>query len=205
MASTDVNISNEAIRKATGRDWAEWFAMLDEAGAESMKHRDIARMLIAQGWIDEKDSWWAQSVTVGYEYARGRRVKGQTADAGFEVGVQRTISTGAAELWHFMMSIDGLRLWIGDVDKALTLEVGAAYRTKDGTQGEIRSLRQNERIRLTWQPEGWPKPSTLQLYFQDKGEKTALRLHHEKLLDADHRAEMKEHWQSVLSSIRNAV
>lgn len=80
-------VGDAAIRKATGRDWKAWIALLDDAGARTMSHRDIAMMV----WRDHKLSpWWSQAVTVGYERMLGKRAVGQTA-AGFVAGVSRTL------------------------------------------------------------------------------------------------------------------
>ncbi len=195
------NISNEAVKGATGKSWEEWFALLDEVGAEELPHKEIARLLLDQGYLNKEDEWWAQAVTVGYEYARERRVKGQTADAGFQVGVQKTVSVAAERLWQFLTSPAGLQVWLGSGIHHLTLEKGAAYRTDDGVSGEIRSVYPGEKLRLTWQPDGWENQSTLQLYLQAKGSQTTLRFHHEKLNGSTQRRQMKAHWQNVLEQI----
>ena len=47
-------VSDDAVRKATGRGWDEWFTILDAAGAVAWKHPDIARWVAAKygisGW-----------------------------------------------------------------------------------------------------------------------------------------------------------
>jgi hypothetical protein len=44
-------------------------------------------------------SWWRQSITVGYEQARGKRVVGETTDTGLQVGVQKSVdATGDRSL-----------------------------------------------------------------------------------------------------------
>lgn len=165
------NISNEAVQSATGRTWEEWFALLDEIGAAKLSHKEIARRL--DGYLPPGDEWWAQTVTVGYEYARGRRVKGQTADAGFQIGVQKTVPMVAGQLWQFLTSPADMQLWLGSGVHDLAWEKGAVYRTNEGSHGEIRSVSPDEKLRLTWQPNGWPNQTALQLYLQAKGDKTA--------------------------------
>src|SRR5699024_12560503 len=67
------NISNEAVKYATGKEWDEWFSLLDEKDAEKLSHKEIADLLLCGGYIEKGNGWWAQSVTVAYEYAKGRR------------------------------------------------------------------------------------------------------------------------------------
>lgn len=81
-------VSDEALAAATGKTWAEWFAILDAEGAAAWKHSAIAR------WLDANfplGGWWAQSVTVGYEQARGIRNPGQRQDGSYEVSASKTL------------------------------------------------------------------------------------------------------------------
>ena len=71
-------MSDDAIRERTGRGWDEWFALLDAWEAASRPHPDVARWLRDEHGVD---GWSAQSVTVGYERARGLRAPGQRPDA----------------------------------------------------------------------------------------------------------------------------
>lgn len=91
-------------------------------------------------------------------------------------------------------------MWLGEVG-ALPLEKGHRYRCRDGTQGEIRSVRHGERLRLTWQPPGWSRPSTLQVTVTARGGKCTVGFHHEKLPDLETRHAMAERWRSVLHRI----
>jgi hypothetical protein len=38
-------VSDEAVKKATGKAWRQWFSLLDRVGASAMSHREIARWL----------------------------------------------------------------------------------------------------------------------------------------------------------------
>ncbi|KQW06143.1 hypothetical protein ASC66_06265 [Leifsonia sp. Root4] len=81
-------VSDDSLRAATGKTWAEWFAILDAEGAAAWKHSVIAR------WLDANyplGGWWAQGVTVGYEQARGIRNPGQRQDGSYEVSASKTL------------------------------------------------------------------------------------------------------------------
>jgi hypothetical protein len=64
MAEHKQSISDDAVKKATGKTWKEWFALLDRLGAQKLSHEDIARLLHA-GHLDS--TWWSQRVTGMYE------------------------------------------------------------------------------------------------------------------------------------------
>jgi uncharacterized protein YndB with AHSA1/START domain len=198
MAASPPRISDAAVRKATGKDWDEWFALLDEEGAEALTHKQIVRLLNDKGYIDS--AWWRQMVTVAYEHARGKRVLGQAVGTGFQIGVQKTLPLTAAQAWELVAGPAGRALWLGAVPD-LCWEKGAAYVTAEGIRGEIRSFTAGKHVRLTWQPSQFAAPSTLQVSLSPSGAKTAVRFHQEKLPDAEAREAMRKHWRGVLQRL----
>ncbi|GAA3879664.1 hypothetical protein GCM10022381_22420 [Leifsonia kafniensis] len=88
------NMSDDALIAATGKPWAEWFAILDAAGATALTHPQIAGVLQSEHAVAP---WWCQMVTVGFEQARGMRLPGQRADGTFEVGASITLPVAQQE------------------------------------------------------------------------------------------------------------
>lgn len=87
------------------------------------------------------------------------RVVGQTQDVGFQIGVSRTLDHPPEAVWNFLTGSDGLAVWLGE-GAELGAEKGETYRALDGTEGEIRSFRPVDRLRLTWRPPGWDHDTT---------------------------------------------
>jgi uncharacterized protein YndB with AHSA1/START domain len=123
---------------------------------------------------------------------------GQTKDAGWEVGVSKTLPYSVPVLWEFLTSPAGQAIWLGD---EVSLEPGSTYRTASGTTGEVRSYREQDRLRVTWRPAGWSHDSTVQLAVSGSGPKTVLRFHQERLADADERIQQRTHWQNVMTAM----
>ena len=193
-------VSSESMRQATARGWAEWLETLDAAGAADWNHKEIVAYLGREH--PEVSSWWRQSITVGYEQARGKRVLGETADTGFEVGVQRSLGLSTAEAWELVTSRSDL--WLGK-GAAIVFDKGERY-DAPAASGEVRVVKPGDRLRMTWQPEDWPAPATLQLTFSESGSgKTAINVHMEKLPDAKARATMRERWREALERLAAAV
>ena len=65
-------------------------------------------------------------------------------------------------------------------------------------------VKPGQRIRMTWQPDGWSKPATLQLTLVPKARGVSFRVHMEKLPDAKAREAMREHWSRVLEGLAKA-
>ncbi len=88
-------LSEAAILKGTGRSWDDWFRILDAWGATRHDHTEIARYVHGELGVD---GWWSQSVTVGYERARGMRAPNERPE-GFEVSVSKTVAMDPMDAW----------------------------------------------------------------------------------------------------------
>ena len=114
------------------------------------------------------------TVTVEYEKSLRRRQVGETADSGFQIGVQRTLPFPAARVWELPLSPRGLAIWLGRTGR-LRLAKGARYRTREGASGELRALAPGSYLRLSWQPPGWDTPSIVALRLLEKSGRTAVQ------------------------------
>ena len=192
-------VSDDSVREATGRGWDEWLATLDAAGARDWDHQRIVAYLEREHG-ESCSSWWRQSVAVTYERARGKRAVGQTA-GGFQVGVQRSVARPVTEVWALVTSRPDL--WLGEGVRVV-LEPGRHYEAA-GTKGEIRVVKPGDRLRLTWQLDGWTAPATVQLTLLATGPgKTALHAHVERLPDAGARETARARWREALDRVAGA-
>lgn len=132
--------------------------------------------------------------------ARARPV-GLTRDAGWEIGVSRTVAAPVDAVWDLLVSDQGRAVWLGD-GADLAPEWGAPYATASGTIGEVRSFRPLDRIRLTWRPAGWDHDSTVQVALTaSRTDRTVIRFHQERLVDAAERERQRSHWSAVLDRL----
>lgn len=131
------------------------------------------------------------------------RPVGLTKDAGWEIGVSRTLPVSLEEAWAFLLSPAGMSLWLGE--GVAPLAKGASYETADGTSGEVRSLRPLDRVRLTWRPPGREEPATVQLALVAAASGCSVRFHTERLTSAEERERMRGHWREVLRRLKGAL
>ena len=99
-------VSSQSVKKATGKNWDQWIAFLDQKGARHLMHKEIVQMSSIGNHI--QNPWWQQTVTVGYELSRGTRKIGETATAGFEIGVQKTFPIPINLAWELITSARGV-------------------------------------------------------------------------------------------------
>jgi hypothetical protein len=89
------SMSDAAIKAKTGKEWNDWFGVLDQADAANLDHPTIATLLYEKFALP---GWWCQCITVNYEQARGKRVRHQTA-SGFSASVTKTIAASLSDLY----------------------------------------------------------------------------------------------------------
>jgi uncharacterized protein YndB with AHSA1/START domain len=155
------------VNKKTGRTWAEWVRVLDEARAVEMPHREIAQFVSSLG----TPSWWTQMVTVGYERIRGLREKGQRRGGLYEAGKSRTFNVPIETLYDAFANARTRRRW-------LTVKV------------TVRTAAQNKRMRLTWDDD-----TLVELGFTAKGSaKSVVGVVHQKLPNKSAIDAIKKTW-----------
>ncbi len=170
-------VSEEAIVKGTGRGWDDWFRILDAWDATSHTHTEIARYVNGEHGID---GWWSQSVTVGYERARGMRAPNQRPE-GFEVSVSKTID---------MPSMDAWRAFVEPKRRASWLDLGLRMRTGTRTMGRA--------ARFDVPSEG----TRVNVVFDPKGDDRAVvTVTHVKLADAADVASHRTAWRERLARL----
>lgn len=173
-----------AIARATKRSWAQWLTLLDDAGATTSPHAQIAA--IAEAHMPpglENPGWWAQGTAVAYEQERGLRVPGQSSDGTFKTSVSRTLAvqpSRARESWAQLMSA-----WAGYA----AVELDGDPWTSDTPK------RLYWRARLT-------DGSKVVVSAEAKGsEKTLLTLSHEQLVGPEAIAHWKAQWKAELQRL----
>ena len=177
------DISDEAVRRATGRDWSQWFTAMDGLGGDD--HTERARRLAEAH--PELSGWWCQSVTVQYERARGLRARHETS-TGFQVSVQRTVAGSLADVWAVVL--DGL------VPGAEWAE-GAEWEV-EGVRVEVRIVREGQ-LRFWWH--GGSGRSTVVVTAEGLGERTVVRVQHEGLASRGEVEAMRGWWRKALERV----
>ena len=125
---------------------------------------------------------------------------GLTQDAGWQIGVSRTLAHATPIVWDFVSSPEGLALWLGP-GAALTPERGTSYRTTEGVAGEVRGYHSGKKIRVTH------GTTTVQVALTPAadGARTMLRFHQEHLAGAEERERQRAHWQRVMDQVATAL
>jgi hypothetical protein len=195
-------ISDEKVRESTGRDWPAWFEWLNERGAGELTHKEIVALVGSDGAVES--GWWCQNVTNEFEKHIGRRETGSTADADFQIGVQKTLPLDADATWKLITSPAGARELIGS-DVALPTEPGETVVSADGHEYELRTIQHGERMRFKRTNQETGEKSTVQLTLVPAKSGTSLHFHHEGLASGHERERMRDHWHEIAGKIMGIV
>jgi hypothetical protein len=180
LASTAERPPDEKLKEATGKTWDQWFSILDRWGARGRKHPEIARFLMEERGVP---GWWAQTVTVWYERARGMRLKHQQA-SGFSVSASKTIAVPVGVLFEAFVNERRRRVWLPEATMAL------------------RTSRPRRSARFDWEDGG----TRVVVAFEGTGpSKSTVSLAHERLPDADDAETMKAMWRERLLDLKELL
>ncbi|MBL6447781.1 SRPBCC domain-containing protein [Fulvivirga sp. 29W222] len=128
---------------------------------------------------------------------------GLTKDVGYQFGKRRTFDLSVEDVWEFMFSKEGLRLWLGTLFG--DLELKQPFETQEGIRGELRVMKPFSHIRMSWAKEEWENTSTLQVRVLKAKYGATIVFHQEKLQDKTQRKEMKNYWDEVMENITEAL
>ncbi len=101
--------SSKSLRQTSGRDYAEWFRLLDEWGAPGRPYAEIA------GWLTGAQGlsrWWAQKLIVEYEQDRGIRKPGARPDGTYSAGASKTIDASPEMILNAFSNVDLRGRWL---------------------------------------------------------------------------------------------
>jgi hypothetical protein len=120
--------------------------------------------------------WWSQTITVGYERARGRRALHENS-AGFSVTVSKTIAVPVEKLFERVC------------DPGWPANGALRMRTSLPTRS----------ARFDWED----GTTRVQAYFYVRGDsKSTVHIQHERLADADAAEQTKLSWRERLSELK---
>jgi hypothetical protein len=171
-----VGVSSDAVARRTGKSWAQWFALLDAAGAAELDHKGIVAVLAQRHGVGP---WWQQMVTVAYEQARGRREK-PAADDGFQVDVSKTLELPLAKLFRFWAEPAERNKWLADDRFA------------------IHKATASKSIRARW----GRGVSRIDVDFYDKGAgKSQVTVQHNRIETSDAAEQMKAYWAKKIRAL----
>lgn len=171
-------MSDAAVKAKTGRDWHQWFSILDKAGATQMSHKEIAEYLYDRQGVP---GWWSQMVAVTYEQERGLREKHERPD-GYSVSASKTFEISLSTLYRHWGDEKLRSRWLKD-------------------EFTIRKATKNKSMRITWSD-----GTNIEVNFYGKGDsKSQAAVQHSKLASAKQVERVRSYWKAALERLKGAL
>jgi Domain of unknown function (DUF4287) len=167
------------LRRSTGRERHEWFAVLDAWGAGGRPYREIADWLTGEHGVSR---WWAQKLIVEYQQARGLRPPGVRRDGTFEVSATKTIAVPVDRLFDAFVNARQRKKWLAAGSMSL------------------RTSQPGRSARFDWED----RSTRVSVGFIDKGpSKSTVAVAHERLADAAEAETTKVMWKERLAELKS--
>jgi hypothetical protein len=171
-------VGDNAIKAKTGKTWSQWIALLDRAKSYEKPHKEIAAWLNRERGLSP---WWSQTVTVGYEQAKGLRVLHQKTN-GFEISVSRTLSVSTTRAFTAWRNVRSRKRFL---DESLTLRTATSPKSLRFNRGD---------------------ETMIEIRIASKGsDKCQVAVQHFKLKTASSAAAMKKYWAKILDSMKTTL
>lgn len=170
-------ISDEAVKKITGKIWKDWFSLLNKAGAKKMEHKEIAQLLYKEHGLS---GWWSQMVTVQYEQEVKGRKKHEKPE-GFQISKSITLTLPVTKIFNTINSPLKRIVWLKD--PAITI-------TKSTKDKSIRGKWSDKKANIEFQ-----------LYPQEIS-KTQVVVQQSRIKSAKEAEAMKTYWGKQLINLK---
>lgn len=178
MNTHDRIAPSEGMRRATGRDREQWFAVLDAWGVGGRPYQEIAAWLMDEHQLS---NWWAQKLIVEYEQARGLRTPGRRRDGTLATGVSKTVNVPVERLFEAFVNPEVRERWL---PHAVMRE---------------RTSRPGRSARFDWE-DGATRVSVVFSAVSDT--KSQVGLEHERLPDTEAADKAKAFWRERMAALK---
>lgn len=192
------DISDATCKAKTGKTMQQWFAALDTAGGIAKGRREMTNFVYGQ--ID-KDAWWAATIVVEYERARGQKEK-DGKPTGYSICSTKTIAAPLGDVFRAFGTAKTLDAWLGK-GTTIAFKDGGRFENADGDRATIKRIRADKDIRLTWDRSDLGPGTAVEVMFADKGKgKTGITLNHTRIQTRREADSIREGWSASLEALK---
>jgi Activator of Hsp90 ATPase homolog 1-like protein len=168
-------IHDEVLQEKTGKNWDQWFVVLDKAGARMMDHQEIT------AWLRDRSDmprWWRQLVAIGYEREHGMRAEPR----------QKSVRRGKNLAAPLPV------VWAAWHDPAVR------DRWLPGAKFEIDRSTPNQAMHLQW-----PDGTKVNVDFSESNGRTKIVVIHNKLSDESAVERTQAYWSEALERLKTVL
>jgi uncharacterized protein YndB with AHSA1/START domain len=195
------SVDDTSCLAATGRTLQDWFTELDRTPGLAAGRRNLVQHVYDH---TGKDEWWATTIAVEFEKARGQ-VEKDGQPKGYAICVTKSIAAPLPRVFAAFGAAADLDRWLGNGTQ-VAFAPGGTLRNADGDCLEFTRIRTDKDLRAVWRSASLAPGSQVEVLFADKGSsKTGLTLNHTRILlrrDADL---LRAGWGEAFTNLKNLL
>lgn len=199
VSSDHPAITDATCNEATGKTLQEWFQTLDAFGGVEKGRRELVNHLYAE---TNKNEWWATTIAVEYEKARGAKEKDGLAK-GYSICSTKTVAAPLERVFEAFGSAKDLDQWLGPQTKVV-FEDGGTLTNGDGNHALFTRIRANKDLRIDWNSPGLGAGTKVEVMFADKGKgKTGITLNHTRIQERADADVLRAAWSQAFDALKS--
>jgi uncharacterized protein YndB with AHSA1/START domain len=182
------------LKRETGRDRREWFALVDASGATG--RAAVGKVLQAE----KLDPWWITTLLIDYENAKDIREK-DGRPKGYSLCMTKTINASVETVYDAFVTGSQLSAWFAP-DSRLTAEVGGALESGDGDRATVLKLRPQKAVVLRWDTPELAPATEVEILFQPKDSKCGVVVNHNRVQTRHEADRVRSAWEQALTRLK---
>ncbi|MFN0060531.1 MAG: SRPBCC family protein [Planctomycetota bacterium] len=194
-------ITDAVCKQKTGKTLKQWFEGFDKAGGLERGRRELTNSVHEQV---NKDAWWATTLAVEYERARGQ-VEKDGKPTGYSMCSTKTIAAPLDRVFAAFGEPKQLDNWFGPKNK-VSFKDGGGFENGDGDKGTFKRIRALKDIRFSWEHPTLGPGTAVEVLFADKGKgKTGITLNHTRIQSRREADQIRESWSAAFESLKRFI
>jgi uncharacterized protein YndB with AHSA1/START domain len=195
------DVSNESAEAETGTSLSEWFTRLDGEGGLERGRKHLATHLLSLQNVDE---WWATTIVVEYERARGA-VEKDGRPKGYSICSTKTIAAPVVAVYDAWRYAKRLSAWKG-AESTVDLREGGTFANAAGDRGTFLRVRDGKDLRFSWDHASFATGSLVDVLFADKGQsKSGVTLNHSRIQSRRDADDLRAGWAVALAALKQVT
>jgi len=170
--STNLNrVSNEKLLAETGKNWTEWFEIIEKSMLQNKVNRPTAKLLSQEFGLED---FWAKSIIDAFDFNNVLLPK-DNRNSDFEVSATLTIEAPLHIVEQGFTDISLRKMWLPEINEFTKYNIG-------------------KNVRFEW------KDSTLVNvnFYPKNAKKCQVFLQHSKIKEQEHTELFKKEWKTRL-------
>jgi uncharacterized protein YndB with AHSA1/START domain len=188
--------TDDACREATGKTISQWYAEFDSMDALKLGRREIVNKI----YVAHKDIWWATTLFVEYEKAKGVTKKDGLFE-GYTICVTKSIGAPVSKTYGVWTDQKHFAKMFGD-GATQTVAEGGSIQCAGGCQGQFSRVRADKDLRFSWTHPGCTAPMIVDVQFQDNNGKTLVNVMTSRIQTRPEADGLRNSWSEALTRLK---